>query len=397
MNDAWYTFEQGRQVGPHTRAQLVARLEGGLPLETEVWRDGLAAWTPAASLPEITSALRAVRPAATPPAPAIAPGRPAGALAAAPDDDTLNPIRLVRLCLTFGGRFGRLQYFIAGLAVAFMVGLFGAFDTSIAQVTDQNAINFIATLVAVIGLLFALVCIAGGTVRRLHDLGQSGWLALLMLLPCINTIMGLWLLFAPGTPRASAAVSGIGSPAAAAPRRRGLSPVTVLLIIAGGLVAVFAIGIVAAIAIPSLLRARVSANESATIGDLRAIVSGQTAYRQASGGSYAARLDCLATPAQCLPGYAGATLVADGSVLQSPRNGYLRELHVPEGAAATGAAEAYAIVAYPAAQNKTGVRAFCADSSGRLCAKAEASALDLVEKLEGEPWVRCAASCADLR
>ena len=39
------------------------------------------------------------------------------------------------------------------------------------------------------------------------------------------------------------------------------------------LIVVAIIGIIAAIAIPSLLRARISANESATIGDIPTVIS----------------------------------------------------------------------------------------------------------------------------
>ena len=53
------------------------------------------------------------------------------------------------------------------------------------------------------------------------------------------------------------------------------------------LIVVAIIGIIAAIAIPSLLRARVSANESATIGDIRTVISAQAAYQSANGGFYA--------------------------------------------------------------------------------------------------------------
>ena len=40
------------------------------------------------------------------------------------------------------------------------------------------------------------------------------------------------------------------------------------------LIVVAIIGIIAAIAIPSLLRARISANESGAIGDVRTVISG---------------------------------------------------------------------------------------------------------------------------
>ena len=70
------------------------------------------------------------------------------------------------------------------------------------------------------------------------------------------------------------------------------------------LIVVAIIGIIAAIAIPSLLRARVSANESATLGDIRTLISAQAAYQSANGGFYDGSLDCLTGPdAGCIPAY----------------------------------------------------------------------------------------------
>ena len=62
------------------------------------------------------------------------------------------------------------------------------------------------------------------------------------------------------------------------------------------LIVVAIIGIIAAIAIPSLLRARVSANEAATLGDIRTVISAQAAYQSANGGFYEGGLDCLTAP-----------------------------------------------------------------------------------------------------
>ena len=68
------------------------------------------------------------------------------------------------------------------------------------------------------------------------------------------------------------------------------------------LIVVAIIGIIAAIAIPSLLRARVSANEAATIGDIRTVISAQAAYASANGGCYEGFMDCLAnSAAPCIP------------------------------------------------------------------------------------------------
>lgn len=64
------------------------------------------------------------------------------------------------------------------------------------------------------------------------------------------------------------------------------------------LIVVAIIGIIAAIAIPGLLRARMSGNESSAIGSLRAIGSGQATYSAscAAGGFAPALNDLLLTP-----------------------------------------------------------------------------------------------------
>ena len=96
------------------------------------------------------------------------------------------------------------------------------------------------------------------------------------------------------------------------------------------LIVVAIIGIIAAIAIPSLLRARVSANESATIGDIRTVISAQAAYQSANAGFYDNAMSCLAaTGPVCIPGYpTNAPTFLDsqlGALL--PKSGYNRSLN----------------------------------------------------------------------
>ena len=59
------------------------------------------------------------------------------------------------------------------------------------------------------------------------------------------------------------------------------------------LIVVAIIGIIAAIAVPGLLRARMSGNESSAIGSMRAINSAQAAFSSANSGGYAGTLDVL--------------------------------------------------------------------------------------------------------
>lgn len=63
------------------------------------------------------------------------------------------------------------------------------------------------------------------------------------------------------------------------------------------LIVVAIIGIIAAIAMPGLLRARISGNEASAIGSLRAINSSQQAYQASCGiGFFAKGLTTLADP-----------------------------------------------------------------------------------------------------
>ncbi len=141
------------------------------------------------------------------------------------------------------------------------------------------------------------------------------------------------------------------------------------------LIVVAIIGIIAAIAIPSLLRARVSANEAATIGDVRTVISAQAAYQSAASGLYG-DMTCLSNPAGgCLNMYpATAPTFLDTTMANTalPKSGYTRSFQpnpatpLPASVLA-GGNSAFTYHATPTVLNQTGVRGFAGDSSGRVC------------------------------
>jgi prepilin-type N-terminal cleavage/methylation domain-containing protein len=61
------------------------------------------------------------------------------------------------------------------------------------------------------------------------------------------------------------------------------------------LVVIAVVGIVGAIAIPSLLRAKITANESAIIGSIRAVNSAQAAYTSAAAPGGCGTIEVPAT------------------------------------------------------------------------------------------------------
>ncbi len=87
------------------------------------------------------------------------------------------------------------------------------------------------------------------------------------------------------------------------------------------LIVVAIIGIIAAIAVPGLLRARQSGNEASAIGSMRTIGSSEVSYAASCGNQgYAVNLEDLAAPptAGGEP-FIGADLVADGTI----KSGYV--------------------------------------------------------------------------
>ena len=135
------------------------------------------------------------------------------------------------------------------------------------------------------------------------------------------------------------------------------------------LIVVAIIGIIAAIAIPSLLRARVSANEAGAIGDTRTVISGEAAYQSANSGFYG-QLTCLSAPQTCISGYpVGSPTFLDASLASAgvvTKQGYGRTFTVSAsaGTVPTGAVDTFCYQATPAVAGKTGVRSFGGDSSG---------------------------------
>lgn len=84
------------------------------------------------------------------------------------------------------------------------------------------------------------------------------------------------------------------------------------------LIVVALIGIIAAISVPGLLRARIASNESSAIASLRTVNSSQQAYMSSCGnGFFAASLTILADPAPSGAGFISPDLGAADTIEKS--------------------------------------------------------------------------------
>ena len=146
-------------------------------------------------------------------------------------------------------------------------------------------------------------------------------------------------------------------------RSQGFSLIELLIVVA-------IILIIAAIAIPNLLRSRIAANQASAVGSLRTLNTAEVTYASTYNTGYSSTLGNLGPPpAGTNPVATAAGLVDEvlsgggGAATVSSKSGY-GFAYTPSGTDTSGRINMYNITATPISAGTTGTNSYYTDQSG---------------------------------
>jgi len=136
---------------------------------------------------------------------------------------------------------------------------------------------------------------------------------------------------------------------------RGFSLIELLIVVA-------IILIIAAIAIPNLLRSRIAANQASAVGSMRTINTAEITYASTYNAGYSTVLSALQPPAAGANPTAAAAGLVDSVLASGSKSGYT--FTYAPGAAVGGRIDTYTLNAAPTTPGTTGTNFYFTDQSG---------------------------------
>jgi type IV pilus assembly protein PilA len=282
-----------------------------------------------------------------------------------------------------------------GAAFMLLIALGALVSLADANASDGAGMVIAALVLAVIGA-GQLACGVGLIKLKPYGRGLQFAFAIIGLLGIpLGTIISILILVYLSKPGVKLIFSGRPAAEFSAAEWAGVEGVTrgsgatsVAMAAGIGVGAIVLIGIVAAIAVPGLMRARMSGNEASAIGSLRAINSAQTTYASSCGqGLFAGSLRDLARPPEGqTEGFVSPDLGSDPVV----KSGYTVSFSPGDNAPAgtpgcnmpTALTATYFVGAEPTTLNSTGSRYFGTNQAGAIY---QSLASPLPVTFEGQP------------
>jgi prepilin-type N-terminal cleavage/methylation domain-containing protein len=152
--------------------------------------------------------------------------------------------------------------------------------------------------------------------------------------------------------------------------KRGFSLIELLIVVA-------IILIIAAIAIPNLLRSRIAANEASAVGSLRTLNTAEITYNTTYPNvGFACSLASLGPPASGNSATSSTAGLIDANLSAGVKSGYDFTLLSSTCGLAAGIKTTYNYGAHPISPGVTGQRYFCTDVSGVIQYNATAAFTD---------------------